>query len=163
MRESVAKAYLLYGYIGAGKTTFARRLETEEAAVRFTQDEWMQSLYGDDPPAEHFADYSRRISQLMEAMWTRCLELKVNVVLDFGFWSRRERDRVRALVTSKGGEAVLYHLLCTDDLAWKRIEKRNAELKGSLYIAPDTFKALKARFEPLDADEARIMIGAQGD
>jgi predicted kinase len=80
-----ATAYLIHGYIGAGKTTLARRLEVDEFAVRFTHDEWMRSLYGDDPPEAHFAQFAQRISDVMEAMWTRCISLKTNVVLDFGF------------------------------------------------------------------------------
>jgi predicted kinase len=48
--------HMIHGYLGAGKTTFARRLEQELPAIRFTHDEWMARLYGIDPPVEHFAD-----------------------------------------------------------------------------------------------------------
>lgn len=51
-----ATALLLHGYMGAGKTTFARRLEREGRGLCFTHDEWMGHLYGDDPPADAFAD-----------------------------------------------------------------------------------------------------------
>jgi predicted kinase len=46
----MATAHLIHGYLGAGKTTFARRLEEELPAIRFSHDEWMTNLYGDDPP-----------------------------------------------------------------------------------------------------------------
>ena len=32
-------AYLLYGFAGAGKTTFARRFENEAHALRFSHDD----------------------------------------------------------------------------------------------------------------------------
>jgi hypothetical protein len=48
-------AHLIYGYLGAGKTTFARQLERDIPAIRFSHDEWMVRLYGDDPPIEQFA------------------------------------------------------------------------------------------------------------
>jgi predicted kinase len=76
----------------------------------------MRSLYGKDTPEACYAEYAQRISDLMETMWTRCIALKTNVVLDFGFWSRRERDRVRELVASLNGEARMYRLSCPDDL-----------------------------------------------
>lgn len=38
------KAFLIHGFLGAGKTTFAKRLEEEEKALRFTHDEWMSQL-----------------------------------------------------------------------------------------------------------------------
>jgi predicted kinase len=84
----------------------------------------------------------------------------MNVVLDFGFWTRSERDRVRGLVASLGGNSVLYRLSCPDEVAWSRIEKRNERLRADLYIAPNTFNVLKARFEPLDPDETRVEVEA---
>jgi predicted kinase len=54
-------AHLIHGYLGAGKTTFAMGLESETGAVRFTHDEWMRKLYGEDPPFELFAEYARRV------------------------------------------------------------------------------------------------------
>ena len=36
------------------------------------------------------------------------------------------------------------------------IKKRNERLGADLYIEPNTFRVLKARFEPLDPDEARV-------
>lgn len=151
-------AHLIHGYLGAGKTTFASALEKEVTAVRFTHDEWMQKLYGDDPPAEQFANYAERVSKVMEELWTRCLQVGVDVVLDFGFWSRRERDRVRSVISGFGADCRLYRLSCSDDEAWKRIEARNLKLDSGLYIARNTFEVLKARFEPLSDDESRIEV-----
>jgi predicted kinase len=171
MQENAATAFLIHGYLGTSKTTLARRLEVEQAAIRFTHDEWMRSLYapreagscwptGDDLPEPRFSEYAKRVSGVMEAVWTRCVALKMNVVLDFGFWKRSERDRVRNLIASFGGNSVLYRLSCSDELAWSRIEKRNERSGADLYIEPNTFKVLKARFEPLDPDEARIEVDA---
>lgn len=154
----MATAHLIHGYIGAGKTTFSKRLEHESSAVRLTHDEWMSALYGDDPPEQHFADYARRVSGLMEGLWIRCLHAGADVILDFGFWSRQERDRVRSLVADIGADGRLYRLTCPDDLAWDRIQARNAALEGNLTIAPNTFLVLKARFQPLDDDELRIEV-----
>src|SRR5215211_6653017 len=48
--------YLLCGFIGAGKTTFARKLEERTGAVRITKDEWLISLIGNDPTINGYAD-----------------------------------------------------------------------------------------------------------
>lgn len=151
-------AHLIHGYLGSGKTTFAKALEQEGTALRFTHDEWMKKLYGDDPAEEHFADYAKRVSEVMEGLWTRCLQIGADVILDFGFWSRNERDRVRLTVTRLGADCRLYRLSCSEDDAWKRIEARNLSLDSSLYIARNTFEVLKARFEPLSDDENRIEV-----
>jgi predicted kinase len=151
-------AHLIYGYLGAGKTTFARQLERDIPAIRFSHDEWMVRLYGDDPPIEQFAVSYWRIHEQVEAIWLRCLELGLDVVLDFGFWTRQERDATRAKIVALGAESRLYRLTCPEDEAWRRIEKRNANLQGSLLIVRNTFEMFKERFEPLDPDETRIEI-----
>ena len=154
-------AYLLHGFLGCGKTTFAKQLEQECCAVRFTHDEWMSALYGDDPPAEQFQHYAARVSAVMEAMWTRLLDLGTSVVLDFGLWSRSERKRITLLTERHGGRPVLYHLRCSYETAWQRVEERNKDLRGSLHISCNTFEVLKTRFEPLAPDEAFLSIEAE--
>jgi predicted kinase len=136
----------------------ARQLERDIPAIRFSHDEWMTRLYGDDPPVEHFAKFYRRVSEQTEEVWSRCLELGLDVVLDFGFWTRQDRDATRVKVSALGARALLYRLICSEDKAWRRIEKRNANLQGSLLIVRNTYEVLKVRFEPLDSEEARIEI-----
>jgi predicted kinase len=150
----MATAHLLFGYLGTGKTTFAKRLEVEHKAVRFTPDEWMARLFGDDPPEESFPKKAKAILELLEPLWTRCLSLGLDVVLDYGFWTRKERDEVRAVVARVGASACLYRLDCAGDEARRRIDARNQTADRSLYIAPATYDALWHRFEPLDCDEA---------
>ena len=151
-------AHLIHGYLGAGKTTFARQLERDIPAIRFSHDEWMVRLYGNNPPVEQFADFCSRIDEQVEEVWLRCLELGVDVVLDFGFWRRQERDETRAKISAIGAQAHLYRVGCPEDEAWQRIEERNANLQGSLLIVRNTFEVLKERFEPLAPDEARTEI-----
>jgi hypothetical protein len=155
----MATAHLLFGYLGSGKTTFARRLEVERGAVRFTPDEWVARLFGDDPPEETFPEKAEAIVELLEPLWTRCLTLGVDVVLDYGFWRRKERDEARAAAERVGASACLYRLECADDEARRRIGARNHADDRSLYIAPATYDALRRRFEPLGVDEAFLEVG----
>lgn len=149
----MATAHLVFGFLGSGKTTLAKRLERQHSAVRFTPDEWMARLFGEDPPADTFQDRAAAILDIMQPLWVRCLSLGLDVVLDYGFWSRAERDRVRAVVGAIGATPALWSVSCSDDEALKRIALRNEAAQPCLYIAPATFELLKARVEPLDVDE----------
>ncbi len=155
----MATAHLTFGYLGAGKTTLARRLELDHSAVRFTPDEWMAALFGRDPPLAIFREKEATILALMEPLWLRCLEAGVDVVLDFGFWSRAQRDEVRTLVAGVGARSVLYELSCPEPEARRRIDMRNQSRGQGLYIPPGAFDTLKARFEALGDDEARSTQG----
>lgn len=151
----MATAHLIHGIVGSGKTTLARRLEQEHGAVRFTPDEWMAALFGADPSADIFQEKLAAVFSLSERLWTRCLRLEVDVVLDHGFWTRAERDRTRAVVFALGATPVLYEVSCSPEEARRRVAARNAGPERTLHIGPETFEVLLRRFEPLGADEDR--------
>src|SRR5262245_11485598 len=60
----------------------------------------------------------------------RDIELGLDVVLDLGFWSRRQRDEIRATAVALGAGVRLYRLECLEAEAWRRIEQRNLDLDG---------------------------------
>ena len=165
----MATAHLLFGFVGSGKTTLAKELERRHRAIRFTPDEWMACLFGEDPDAAIFDEKEAAILDLLEPMWMRCLHLGVDVVLDYGFWSRSERDRVRKLVASSGGQTLLYNVECPPEEAWRRVSERNRQNHRTLYIAAATFDLLKARVEPLQSDEShltacsKVRLGSKAD
>ena len=156
----MATIHMIHGYLGAGKTTFARELEQRLPALRLTHDEWMLRLYGDDPPKAEFQVLAGNVSERLECLWTRCVSLGIDVVLDLNFWSRQQRDHTREVAAELRVDVKLYSLHCTDDVAWKRISRRNEGLTDSLLISRATFEVLRGRFEPLGDDESRTDVDA---
>ena len=55
------------------------------------------------------------------------LTLGLNVVMDFGFWSREERDRFRQGAASVGARFELRFLDAPLDELWARVQGRKAE------------------------------------
>jgi predicted kinase len=150
--------HMLYGFVGVGKTTFAKKLEHTLPAVRFTHDEWMNKLYGENPPLEYFADYYNRVHDLIWIYAERLLELDQDVILDSGFWSRNSRDEARAKAAVLGVNHKLYFLDAPEEVLKERVRKRNENLQGSLYIDDHAFELFKTRFEPLGEDEEHVLI-----
>ena len=151
-------AHLVHGFLGAGKTTFAKQLERTLPAIRFSHDEWMVRFFGIDPPADLFPVQSRRVTDQIRLLWPRCLELGVDVVLDVGLWSRKERDETREIAKACGADVVLYRVNCPEHVARARLRARNENLDGELLITDATYDLLSARFEPLAPEEERTEV-----
>lgn len=150
-------AHLICGYIGSGKTTFARQLETDTGARRFTHDEWMVKRYGSNPPADRFQQYYDEVSA---DIWNDALALLTqgqDIILDFGFWKRADRDDARARLLSY--DVKFYVVVCDLDTAWDRVQERNKNT-GSEYllIERNTFETLLQQVEPIGQDEQVILV-----
>jgi len=154
----IGTAHLIYGFAGAGKTTFARQLELALPAVRFTHDEWMHKLYGPTPSAEDF----QNLPVLRDLIWqhaSRMLELGCDVIFDDGYWSRESRDQIRAQLEALRAPFVLYHVKCPDPEMARRVSERTRDLPvDSLWINQLAFESFKSRLEPLGPDEEHIEI-----
>lgn len=156
----MAVIYALYGFVGVGKTTFAKKLEVETNAVRFTHDEWMCDLYGDNPPEELFSTYCARVDKVIWRMAERILKSGSDVIFDFGFWKRADRDRLRAFAKALGVGLRLYHLTCPEAVSKERVLRRTEAMpEGALWINEEAIEIFKTRFEPLDPlEEPSILV-----
>jgi predicted kinase len=112
---------LLIGLPGSGKTTLAKRLETERQALRLTPDEWMSSLFGIN---EHEGKRWVLESELLWSVAARALTLGNNVILDYGCWSREERELFRKRSEELGART---------ELIWQRLDSRNAVLPAATF------------------------------
>lgn len=126
MIDLMAVAHLIHGWIGAGKTTFARRLEEDVRGIRLSIDEWYLGLFTDGSPTDvlDVTLESRLISRL-DSFWPQILGGGIDVVLDFGFWQRAPRDRARDLARSVGADTKLYWVQCDEATALERVRRRH--------------------------------------
>lgn len=160
----MAKAYLLYGFAGAGKTTLAKRLEAETGAVRFSADAWIAELYGLAP--QDMARAEARVKGLIWSYSERLLVLGLDVVLDFGFWSRAERDEARRQVHASGAEPQLVAVTAPFSEMKRRVQARNATLSPEtsgrgldyLWLDDEALELFLTRFEALGSDEEHTVM-----
>lgn len=112
----MATVHLAHGFIGTGKTTFAKKLEHSERAFRITHHEWMAHLYGIDPPEAEFPKFYERVNEITRKTTKRLLELDQSVILDFGFWTRASRSFAISKVGEYGADYKLYELTARPQL-----------------------------------------------
>lgn len=64
MNKRRPTVYLICGFIGAGKSTFSKKLEEKTGAVRVTKDEWSIRLIGKNPTIDGYAEWDSKITGL---------------------------------------------------------------------------------------------------
>lgn len=155
-------AHLIIGFIGAGKTTFAKKLEQETKALRFTKDEWVISIFGNDPTIENFETYDKRITALVTEQALRCLEAGNDVIIDDGFWSKSQRDDIRTRIAKIGGTLQFYYLKRSLPEMKKRTLGRNGKQSNNSFdIDEKMFDGYIEKFEEPSPDEEYIIIDNQ--
>jgi len=138
----------------SGKTTRAKELENELFAIRFTPDEWHVNLFGHDiADPEH----DKRHYLIEDMLWqtaARALALGTNVILDFGFWVKEERDDYRARAKKLGARSEIIFMNVEEDELLKRARQRTENLTSTMHYIPEDFMLSSFRiFQKPDAEE----------
>ena len=153
-------AHIVIGFIGSGKTTFAREREKETGAVRFTKDEWMVRLFGNTPPKDTFEEYDHKMALLATETALKCLRAGIDVIIDEGFWVKEQRDEIREKVKNVGAAPEMYYLSVPFEVMKERTLRRTANPPGdSFTIDEESFNHYWTFFQPPDKDEECRLIG----
>lgn len=149
----MASIHLIVGYMGFGKTFLARRLQRELPAVRLTHDELMRKLYGRDLPENEFRHAWTRVDELIWQLAEQVAAAGVDVVLDYGFWSREARRRAYERARNLTEDVVFHQLRCDREAALARVLARNAEDDDSLLIDRACFERFWPQYEEISSAE----------
>src|SRR5579872_2914462 len=100
--SSMPTLILICGLPGAGKTTLAKKLEQEIPALRLCPDEWIIDIYGPDIDRATLDAARDPVEAALWKLAERALILGLNVIVEYGFWAREERESFRARAETVG-------------------------------------------------------------
>ena len=150
----MATLHLMVGLPCSGKTTLAHKLEHELPALRLALDEWHISFFGQDADEP---EHDARHILIETRLWNiagRALELGMNVILDYGFWAREEREDYRLRAKQLGASSEVHYLDVPADELLRRLEKRNSRpSQESFIISAEAMKPWIAFFQRPTFDE----------
>ena len=133
----MATLHLMVGLPCSGKTTLARKLEYARSALRLTPDEWQLRLFGQDAQDPEHDVRHALIEALLWEVASRALVLGTNVILDFGFWAREEREDYRSRAKQLGARSEIHFLDVPEAELLRRLARRNAQRSPTAFYIPE--------------------------
>ena len=142
---------LICGRIGCGKTHYARQMD----GLLISIDAVMLDRY---PP--YLGDAHEAIgAQVRAELLETAASLPGDIILDWGFWKRSDRDSVRKFFHDRGRETHLIWIDIPEAELIRRREYRNTHLpKDAYFIDENLARKCDPQFEPPMPDEIYTKI-----
>lgn len=160
--------HLVCGSTGAGKTTYSLKLAEQLDSVRFSIDEWMNTLFWQDSPQPiEFAWATERVERCQLQIWSIAAQLGrrgLPAILDLGFTKRDSRAKFADLATEAGFGVRLHFVDVPADERWRRVSARNAGQDTrhlAFDITREMFEMIEGMWEAPDAVEIAKLDGVR--
>ncbi len=156
----MAKVMILCGKIASGKTYYANKLKKKSKAIILSVDDLMLKL-SDSCLGEHHDNMASRCEHFFYGLAEQIVDNGIDVIIDFGYWSKKEREEAKEYFMNKGIAVELHYIRIPEDVRLEQLERRNAKLteglsksNGRVYIIDEALRQrLDNKFEaPIDSE-----------
>ncbi len=152
---------LMCGVAGAGKTTYAQRLEAK-GYVRLSIDEeiWNRfGRYGIDYAPDDYARLSQTAEEIVRQRLMDLIGQGRDVVVDLSFWRRATREQYKGLVERAGGCWRLIYLSVPRNVLRQRLDQRahRFDANAAFAVTDDVLVAYLAGFEAPNGEGEEVV------
>ncbi len=159
----MAKVFMMCGRICSGKSTYSKKLREEHKAVVLSVDEITLALFGQDA-GDKLDYYVEKSEEYLYRKSLEIVETGINVVLDWGFWKKEERDFARKYYSENGVECEFHYIDIDIDEWYRRLEKRNQDVLDkkcdAYYVDDGLARKFEDLFEVPDRREIDVWVRA---
>ncbi len=158
----MTKVILLCGKVCSGKSTYANQIKMNHNAVILSCDELMLELF-DEQLGDKHRMILQKVKNYLYQLAEKIIVTNTVVILDFGFWTRTERQNTKLYFADKGMNTELHYVKVSQEQWLLNIENRNKSMeKGKGYTIDDTMKQLfSEEFQEPDGDEVDVIYDLQ--
>lgn len=153
------KVILICGKICCGKTTYAKKLVKEQNTVLLSCDEITLALFGQHIGEKH----GEMVERTMKYLFNKSLEVVstgVNVILDFGFWTRDDRGEAASFYKQNSITTEWHYIDVSSEVWIKNLAKRNQAIESGktddYYIDDNIANKFWRIFEEPTTDEIDV-------
>ena len=155
----MANVILICGKICSGKTTYAKRLITENSAVLLSVDEITLALFGQQIGEKHDEMVEKTQIYLFQKA-TEIIRTGINVIFDWGFWTIEERQYATKFFKVKRISVEWHYIDVCDDVWQKNLNQRNERItngQDNFYFIDENIAAkFKRLFEIPNRNEMDV-------
>lgn len=155
----MAKVILICGKICCGKSTYAEKLRNRYNAAVLSVDEIMLAIFGQYVGEKH-DEYCENLQKYLFDKSLKLIETGINVILDWGFWQRDEREYAKKFYKERNIECEFHYIDVRDSVWRERLKKRNeATCHGEntdYYIDENLAKKFNSLFEIPEENEIDV-------
>ena len=129
----MSKVIMMCGVCGSGKTTYAKKKE-KEGYIRLSIDEEMWKLHGKkgvDYPDNQYEELSEKVEATLRQKMLGLIKDGKDVILDFSFWNKENRDFYKKTIKDAGGKVELIYLKASKETLKRRLGQRNLSLHAN--------------------------------
>lgn len=157
----MAKVFLICGKICSGKSTYSEHLRKKQGAVLLSVDEITLAMFGQHIGEKH-DEYCENLQKYLFAKSLELIEAGINVVLDWGFWQKAEREEAKNFYSQRNVECEFHYINVSKETWAERLEKRNRGIKAGMvnayYVDENLAKKFDALFETPSENEIDVWI-----
>lgn len=156
----MAKIYLICGKIGSGKTFYAKTLLEENRTVALSCDDFTKAAFDNDLGDRHDAIMSGVRKYFLQKAMEICV-CGVNVVLDWGFWTRAERAEITEFFNNNQVLFEWHYINISDEKLRENIAARNQSLthladSSDYYVEDNLLAKCLSQFEEPEPSEIDV-------
>lgn len=153
--KKVSVVYLICGFLGAGKTTYSRKLAEKSRMIHLNPDEVCMQRYSQE---EYENNWDFCFAQTFEFLWSEIADYirqGQDVIFDVGFWTKSSREEAVKKVKQMGGNPIVHYVYAPDYVLKQRLMIRTGKIaEHNLKYFDD----IKKSFEAPTADESCVVI-----
>lgn len=158
----MGKVILICGKICSGKSYYARSIKDSLNAVILSTDEATFDLI-ENEQGEFYNVFAGRVNLYLRKKAAEIAAAGTNVILDWGFWTHKDRQEISDYFAGLGVEYEWYYIDVTDERWHANIDRRNNLVKAGeggcdFFVDDGLLSKVQSLFEAPEEEEIDVRV-----